>query len=142
MWRQFDGLCSVGNGAASPPSNVQQLMPSATTPSEEADLNRCGTRNDGQTAADTMGEGEGGGKSVPLTDKLSQGWVGLEDVRLDEVLERGSLLLSRGMQVRGRRLAFRLVLPGEAGDQLRAAAVEVLSPGNADPMGFAKILEQ
>lgn len=30
-----------------------------------------------------------------LTDKLSKGWVGLGDVRLDEVLGRGALLLSR-----------------------------------------------
>lgn len=76
-----------------------------------------------------MGEDEGGGGSVPLTDKLSQGWVGLEDVRLDEVLERGSLLLSRGMQVRGRHLAFGLALPGETGYQLRPAAVEALRQG-------------
>ncbi|CAM9115468.1 unnamed protein product [Laminaria digitata] len=36
----------------------------------------------------------GGGDA--LTDELAKGWVGLGDVRLPEVLERGALLLSRG----------------------------------------------
>lgn len=47
---------------------------------------------------------EGGGDT--LTDELATGWVGLGDVRLAEVLERGALLLSHGDDVsdgRGRR---------------------------------------
>lgn len=39
----------------------------------------------------------GGGDA--LTDELAKGWVGLGDVRLPEVLERGALLLSRGEDV-------------------------------------------
>lgn len=40
---------------------------------------------------------DGGGDE--LTDELAKGWVGLGDVRLPEVLERGALLLSRGEEV-------------------------------------------
>ncbi|CAM9816122.1 unnamed protein product, partial [Ectocarpus sp. 12 AP-2014] len=39
-------------------------------------------------------KGSGGGDA--LTDELARGWVGLGDVRLAEVLERGALLLSHG----------------------------------------------
>lgn len=50
------------------------------------------------------GGGASGGASRggdALTDELAKGWVGLGDVRLDEVLERGALLLSHGEDVRG-----------------------------------------
>ena len=40
----------------------------------------------------------GGGDA--LTGELAKGWVGLGDVRLPEVMERGALLLSRGEDVR------------------------------------------
>ncbi|CAM9501831.1 unnamed protein product, partial [Ectocarpus sp. 8 AP-2014] len=39
---------------------------------------------------------KGGGGGDALTDELARGWVGLGDVRLAEVLERGALLLSHG----------------------------------------------
>ncbi|CAB1096073.1 unnamed protein product [Ectocarpus sp. CCAP 1310/34] len=42
---------------------------------------------------------EGGGGGDALTDELARGWVGLGDVRLAEVLERGALLLSHGEDV-------------------------------------------
>lgn len=45
--------------------------------------------------------GGGGGGGDALTNELAKGWVGLGDVRLDEVLERGALLLSHGEDVRG-----------------------------------------
>lgn len=42
---------------------------------------------------------KGGCGGDALTDELARGWVGLGDVRLAEVLERGALLLSHGEDV-------------------------------------------
>ena len=39
------------------------------------------------------------GNSDDLTNKLARGWVGLQDVRLDDVLARGALLLSHAESV-------------------------------------------
>lgn len=41
------------------------------------------------------------GSGDTLTNELAKGWVGLGDVRLAEVLERGALLLSHGEDVSG-----------------------------------------
>lgn len=53
----------------------------------------------GQKEDSGGGGGDGASGGDALTDELAKGWVGLGDVRLDEVLARGALLLSHGENV-------------------------------------------
>ncbi len=50
--------------------------------------------------AEGQEKGGSGGGGDTLTNELARGWVGLGDVRLAEVLEKGALLLSHGEDVR------------------------------------------
>lgn len=51
------------------------------------------------SAAEASSSRDTDGSAVELTDKLAKGWVGLEDVRLGDVLARGALLLSHAESV-------------------------------------------